>query len=109
LLEAAGGLSFDEAAGRALNEGIRFSYLGARVAVVDALCFGMFRREAQQIGAASHVFLNRAAGLGCGEKARMLKTIWSIHPRVNVFVDPLDGLNLWMLLDIFPPGDLPHL
>jgi hypothetical protein len=103
LLEAPGGMTLNEAVDRALNDKALWpSFPGARVAVLEAARFGRFTQEKARIKAASHVFLDGTAGLACEEQARLLKEIWGVNPRVNILVEPLDGLNLWRLLDIIP-------
>lgn len=103
LLEAPGGMALNEAVDRALNDRALWpSFPGARVAVLEAARFGRFTQEQARIKAASHVLLDGVVGMACGEQARLLKAIWDINPRVGILVDPLDGLDLWRLLDITP-------
>lgn len=103
ILETQGDSGFSEALDRA-NSGNakRLFCIGARVAVLDARHFSLNMREAARIGEASHVFLNRTGGLDYTVQAQMLKAIWKINPSANILVEPLDGLNLWNLLDNIP-------
>lgn len=108
LLEMPGDMGLYTETYEALNELTAWpAFLGARVAVIDAERYGRSRGEEGIVEAASHVFLNRTTGCSYAAKARILKDIWVINPKANIFVDPLDGLNLWMLLDFVPPDGLP--
>lgn len=108
LMEATCDLGLCKAACCALNEIAAWpSYMGARVAVIDAAHFSRIQDESGFIQSASHIFLNRAMDIQCTAKARMLKDIWRINPRANILVDPLDGLDLWKILDFIPPDEPP--
>ena len=81
-------------------------YVGTTVAVVDGLAFAGHgpQTDGGPLREAAVVFVNRAQGLTCGERAELLRAVWAVNPRASVLVDPVDGLNLWRLLDAATPA-----
>lgn len=97
------------AAGRLLLEhsghGLPLAHMGCAgtvVAVVDGAAMARPATAAEPetaIRSAALVYLNRTEHMGAAAKAGLLAAVWAANPKASVLMDPIDGLNLWLLLD----------
>lgn len=86
------------------------AYAGTEALVINAARFPGGEAERQYgeacLCSADIVFVSGAASLPARNTLGVLLRIWEIHRRINVAVEPYQGMDLWKLLDMPSAGRL---